>query len=96
MLGILRYYILKYKYVISITIFAILIGFVGEHSLIKRYAQKQEISQLNNEINKKRATYNNDKQKLDRIKNNPEAVKRVAHEKYYMKTEDEDIFVVKD
>lgn len=96
MFRILRHIFLKYKYVISISVFAVLIGFVGEHSLVKRFAQKQEISQLENEINKEIATYNSDKQKLERIKNNPEAVKRVAHEKYYMKTEDEDIFVIRD
>lgn len=90
----LRHIILRYKYPISIVLFAAIIGFVGEHSLVKRFAQKQEIAELRNNIQNEIDTYTNDKQKLERIKNNPEAVKRVAHEKYYMKTEDEDIFVI--
>ena len=91
-----KQFLIKYKYLISIIVFAVLIGFVGDHSLVRRWAQKQEITALKSEINKQKNTYKNDKIKLERIKTNPEAVKRVAHEKYYMKTEDEDIFVIDD
>ena len=85
---------MKYKYLISIIVFAVLIGFVGDHCLMKRFAQKQEIAELKSEIAEQKNTYKRDKIELERIQNNPEAVKRVAHEKYYMKTEDEDIFVI--
>lgn len=91
-----KQFLIKYKYLISIIVFAVLIGFVGDHSLVRRWAQKQEIAALKSEINKQKNTYKNDKIKLERIKTTPEAVKRVAHEKYYMKTEDEDIFVIDD
>ena len=92
----LRHIFMRYKYIISIAIFAIGIGFIGDHCLVRRYAQKQEIAELRSDIRHEIETYNTDKQKLERIKNNPEAVKRVAHEKYYMKTEEEDIFVIAD
>jgi len=91
-----KHFLLKYKYLISIIVFAVLISFVGEHSLVQRYSQRKEIAELKEKINEQKQIYENDKTKLDNIKNNPEAVKRVAHEKYYMKTEDEDIFVVKE
>ena len=87
---------MRYKYVISIVVFGVLIGFVGDHCLVKRYQQKQEIAELKSQINEQKRIYENDKIDLERIHNNPEAVKRVAHEKYYMKTEDEDIFVIDD
>jgi cell division protein FtsL len=88
--------LIKYKYLISIIVFAVLIGFVGDHCLVKRWAQKQEIADLKSQINEQKRLYDKDKLELERIQNNPEAVKRVAHEKYYMKTEDEDIFVIDD
>jgi len=88
--------LIKYKYLISIVVFALLIGFVGDHCLMKRYEQKKEIADLKSQINERKNIYKKDKLELERIQNNPEAVKRVAHEKYYMKTEDEDIFVIDD
>ena len=88
-----RHYLLKYKYVISIAVFAVFIGFIGDHCLVQRVMQKNEIEDLKQEINTQIKTYKKDKDELNKIQNNPEAVKRVAHEKYYMKNEDEDIFV---
>ena len=89
-----RHYLLRYKYVISIAVFVVFIGFVGDHCLIRRISQRNEIQELKHEISTQKKTYNKDKNELNKIKNNPEAVKRVAHEKYYMKSEDEDIFVI--
>ena len=91
-----KHFLIKYKYLISIIVFAVLISFVGDHCLLKRFAQKQEIAELKSEIAEQKNTYKRDKIELERIQNNPEAVKRVAHEKYYMKTEDEDVFVIDD
>lgn len=90
----LRHILLRYKYHITIALFAIAIGFIGDHCLVRRWAQKREIASLRADIKQQINTYNTDKQKLEQIKNNPEAVKRVAHEKYYMKTPDEDIYVI--
>ncbi len=90
------HYLLKYKYVISITTFVVFIGFIGDHCIVERLIQKDEIADLQNEINSQIKTYNNDKTELEKIRNNPETVKRVAHERYYMKSEDEDIFVIED
>lgn len=88
--------LMKYKFALSLAVFAVAIGFIGDHCLVRRYAQRQEIAQLRSEINDRINTYNKDKQELERIKTNPEAVKRVAREKYYMKMEDEDIFIIGD
>ena len=92
----IRHIFLRYKYHITLATFAIAIGFIGDHCLVRRYAQRQEIAELRSNIQHEIDTYNTDKQKLEQIKNNPEAVKRVAHEKYYMKTEEEDIFIIAD
>ncbi len=73
-----------------------MIGFVGEHSLVNRVAQKTKIAQLEKEINNQNEQFQRDREKLNRLKNDPEAVKQVAHEMYYMRTADEDVFVIED
>ena len=37
-----------------------------------------------------------DKATLERLMNDPDAVVEVARERYYMKTEDEDIFIIEE
>lgn len=89
-------FIFKYKYILTLLVFVWLICFVGENSLINRYEQKKEIIRLKNEIDEYSRIFETDKETLNRLKSNPEAVKEVARELYYMKTEDEDIYVIKD
>lgn len=94
--NVVKQLLLKYRYIIAFAVFAIVIGFVGDHSLIKRYAQKQEIAELKEQIQEEIEEYNRDKKSLEQLKSSPDAVKRIAHEKYYMKSGDEDVFVIED
>ena len=56
----------------------------------------KEISRLKEEINKYNEIFEKDKASLERLKNDPEAIVEVARERYYMKTEDEDIFILEE
>ncbi|MBQ8736619.1 MAG: septum formation initiator family protein [Bacteroidaceae bacterium] len=96
MMNHIKNFIVKFKYVITLIVFGILIGFVGEHSLVERHKQRQEINELQNEIDKYNTKFEKDKELLLRLKNNPEAIKDVAREKYFMKKENEDIFIIED
>ena len=96
MAKLVKHILLKYRYILVAAIFIVVIGFVGDHSLVNRIKQKQEISELKEKIDKQVELYNSDKQKLEDLKTDPEAVKRVAHERYYMKTDGEDVFVIED
>ena len=40
--------------------------------------------------------FDNDKKTLEKLKRNPEEIVKVARERYYMKTPDEDIFIIED
>lgn len=84
------------KYLVAFAIFAIAITFFGESSLINRESQKKEINKLSTEIEEQKKKFEQDKETLYNLKNDPEALKKVAREKYYMKAEDEDIFVIED
>lgn len=92
----IRYYIFKLKYVIAFCIFIVAITFFGESSLINRLSQQEEINELNTSINEYEQKFKQDEAMLKSLKSDPEALKKVARERYYMKTDDEDIFVIED
>ena len=73
-------YIRKHKYLITIVAFLVIIVFLDENSLIQRAKHQQEIKTLETEIQKE-------------LTSNPEALEKIAREKYLMKKPNEDIFI---
>ena len=86
-------YIRQHKYLITIVAFLVIIVFLDENSLIQRAQHRQEISNLTSEIEKYRKQYEEDTEKLKELTNNPEALEKIAREKYLMKKPNEDIFI---
>ncbi|MBQ8709567.1 MAG: septum formation initiator family protein [Bacteroidaceae bacterium] len=86
----------KLKYVIALVVFIIAIGFVGESSIVNRIGQQREISKLKEEIDEYNRKFEQDRKTLEALKHDPEAVKEVARSRYFMKTDNEDIFIVED
>jgi cell division protein FtsB len=73
--------------------FLVVIVFLDENSLIQRAQHKREISTLKSEIARYRKQYEEDTRKLKELMNNPEALEKIAREKYLMKKPNEDIFI---
>lgn len=86
-------YIRQHKYLITIVSFLIIIVFLDENSLIQRYQHQQEINALTSEIQKYRKQFEEDTEKLKELTSNPEALEKIAREKYLMKKPNEDIFI---
>lgn len=84
------------KYAVATLIFAVSIGFVGENSVLRRIERKKEISELQQKIAEQQQRFAEDHQALERLKNDPEEVRRVAREHYYMKKDNEDVFIIED
>lgn len=89
-------YIRRYKYVVAIVIFLLILGALDENSLWVRYQRQVEIGNLHREIDKFQEQYDRETAQLQSLENNPAAVERLAREKYLMKRENEDIFVFMD
>ena len=89
-------YIRQHKYLITILVFLLVVVFLDENSLMKRARYRQEISTLKSEIQKYRTQYNEDTQKLKELMENPEALEKIAREKYFMKKPNEDIFIIEE
>ncbi len=86
-------YIRHHKYMITLLVFLVVIGFLDENSLIQRVKHRNEISTLNSEIEKYRKQYEEDTEKLKELTSNPEALEKIAREKYLMKKPNEDVYV---
>lgn len=86
-------FIRKHKYLITIGAFAIIIVFLDENSLIHRIGYAREINQLQEEIHKYQADYEENTKRLNELNTNPDAIEQVAREKYLMKKPNEDIYV---
>lgn len=91
--GIKRW-IFKLKYVVAFAIFVGVIGFVGESCLVNRVSQQQEIARLRAEIDEYNRRFEQDRKMLNALKFDDEAVRDVARSRYYMKSDDEDIFII--
>ena len=92
----LKTFLLKAKYPLALIVFGVFIGFIGESSLVNRCSHKAEISRLEAEIEELETKFEADKETLRRLENEPEAIKEIAREKYYMKTAEEDVYIIAD
>lgn len=83
----------RHKYMITILVFVPIIGVLDDNSLIRRVSHWREIRELNTEIERYRSQYEEDSRALKELTSNPEALEKIAREKYKMKKADEDIFI---
>ena len=83
----------RHKYMITILVFVLIIGVLDDNSLIRRVSHWREIRELNTEIERYRSQYEEDSRALKELTSYPEALEKIAREKYKMKKADEDIFI---
>ena len=57
---------------------------------------KQKINELEIEIQRYKRQYERDRAQLRKLDTDPKAIEKIARERYFMKTENEDIFVLSD
>lgn len=73
-----------------------LVGFVGDNSLMAHLRNVHYINELGEEIDAYNSRAREDMRKIRELNRNPKAVERIARERYFMKHDDEDIFVLSD
>ena len=84
------------KYIIVVILAVVLIGFVDENSVWRHIRNKQKISELQAEITKYEDINCHDQEQIRMLDSDPKAIEKIARERYFMKTDDEDIFVLSD
>lgn len=84
------------KYILVIVFAIIVVGFVGDNCIWSHLKNVDKINELKSEIATYQERYDRDQAKLLELNNNPKAVEKIARERYFMKKENEEIFVLSD
>ncbi len=86
--------ILKNKYLVSLLVFAVIMLFSDHNNLVGQWQRKQELHTLQ----AKKAYYEQEIEKtkttLADLENNPAAIERYSREHFYMKKDNEDLFIL--
>ncbi len=84
------------KYVIVLLVFAVFVTFFDEHNLIHRWETHQKINELENELKFYQDEIKSTRQKKKDLQSSDENLEKFAREQYYMKKDNEDIFIIKE
>lgn len=86
-------FIKRHKYAVTVVLFILFVSVADENNLWSRYQRRVEIGNLMREIDKYQAQYDAETAQLEALDHDPEAIERVARERYFMKRPNEDVFV---
>jgi cell division protein FtsB len=85
---------LKNKYFISFAAFCVIILFLDKNDLVTQWERKKELHNWN----KSRDYYTHEINRLEKeyqaLTTTPDAIEKLAREKYYMKRDNEELFIV--
>ncbi len=84
------------KYTIVFVVFAVLVTFFDNHSLIHRWETHRRIVEMEKELNYYQNEIKDTKQKNNELRSDKENLEKFAREHFYMKKESEEIFIVKE
>lgn len=84
----------RHKYLLTCFLFVLIVGFLDPNSIWQRYKLSRRNAELRAEIAQYDRRYAADKRELELLESSPSAVEEVARVRLFMKTEDEDVYVV--
>jgi cell division protein DivIC len=82
------------KYLLAITAFAALILFFDKNDIFSQIKRKQELDGLNAKIDYYKQQNKLTNTELNNLQNNPVTLEKYAREKYFMKRDNEEIFII--
>lgn len=86
----------QFKYIIVIVLGIAIVGFIDDNSFVQRMKYEYQIENLKAEIEEYTKEYEADSKRLRELNRNPNEISKIARERYFMKADDEDIFVLSD
>lgn len=88
------YRIASNKYLLSLVVFIVWVGFFDRNNLVSQFRLKQELNRLEKEKAYYLSETERDKQAIDDLMHKPDVIEKYAREKHLMKRENEDIFLI--
>ena len=89
-------FVSHYKYAIVIIVGTLVVVFFDENSVVRRIQLDLQIDDLEDEISSYRQHNADNVRRLNELKRNPTAIEKIAREQYFMKADNEDIYVLSD
>ncbi|MBO7554070.1 MAG: septum formation initiator family protein [Bacteroidaceae bacterium] len=83
----------RYKYIITLLIFGVIIVFLDENSILRRMEVANEARNTRDEIEKYRKDFEESTLRLNELDADSNSIERIAREKYLMKKPNEDVYV---
>lgn len=84
------------KYAVVIIAGLLTVCLFDSNSVLKSIQLQQQINVLKSQISVLQAQYDKDSGRLRELMRSPGSIAKIARERYFMKTPDEDIFVLSD
>jgi cell division protein FtsB len=85
---------LRNKFFIAFAAFAVWMLFFDEKDVFTMRHHRQELKELQQSKKYYADEINKEKTELENLKNNPTILEKYAREKYYMKRDNEDLFLI--
>lgn len=93
-LGIIWNYLAHYRYLIVIVVGVLVVGVIDDNSIRQHIRYQIQIAGLRSEIDKYNAQLEKDTRLLKEMRKGPQVFGKIARERYFMKADNEDIFVL--
>ena len=84
------------KYTVVVLLGVLVVGVLDENSIWNHFKNQRRISELEEEIDKYNAAFERDQTQIRQMSKDPKAMEKIARERYFMKADDEDIYVLSD
>ena len=85
---------LKNKYFIALGIFAVVMFFFDKNDVFTQSARKEQLKELEQSKQYYTDRIASERKELEQLKSNPGTVEKYAREKYLMKRDNEDLFII--
>jgi cell division protein DivIC len=86
---------LKNKYFLSTMVFVTFIAFFDDRDLVTNYHHRRQLNELEKSAEYYRQEIEKTKAELDQLKTDAATLEKYAREKYLMKRDNEDIFIIR-
>ena len=89
-------FICRHKYLVVLLFIVLVVGFIDDNSFMHRFDRRNRMGQLRSEIEAYKTQYEMADRQLREMDSDPNAIEKMAREKYFMKRPGEDVFVIRD
>ncbi len=86
--------IVSNRYLLAISAFAVWVTFFDESNLFVQRQRTRELNELNKKIEYYKSQVSDTKQELNDLQNDPVMLEKYAREKYFMKRDNEDVYII--